>query len=279
MGSMFFIGIVSVVVISGLVSFFAKNKEIGVSIKKIILLVLLFAVVISATAFVGAAQGMTNMTSFFGLQVVNTLFGLLAFYLLKRPYFGDMSNSLFAPVLLTLVTAGCGMIGFYFIFNYYSGGDLAIYFAFTVIPFVLPQFVSTSFSAFKSIPQEIYKVWYFPINAEEVDYDNIDTSIVYMMELEYSKSVNDPRLTNTKLRAPMGIVFGDWFRSFVEGYNDRNGHDLIHYTHADNRPMGWIFYVKPSFLGTARFIDPDLTISQNKLTEKNIIIARRVEVV
>jgi hypothetical protein len=40
-----------------------------------------------------------------------------------------------------------------------------------------------------------------------------------------------------------------------------------------------MFYIKPSALGRARYIDPEQTIMQNKIGEKDIIIAKRVGMV
>lgn len=278
-----FIITLAVVSIAGLILFFIYGKTNRVlSNRKAILIYLCVALVISACGFVGKLPVFSgSMLYFVLLQLFFLGLGFLVFYLWRKNttgYFGN-SKSRVSSVLFVLVNAMLGMIGFALVFHYCNPGGLAPYYALSVVPFVLPQFLETSFAAYRSIPQEIHKVWYYPVGADEIDFEGIDTSTIYMLELEYSKSVADPRLMNTKLRAPVGMKFGDWFRSFIENYNQRFDEDPIHYLNDDRTPQGWIFYVKPSFIGTPRFIDPDKTIAENKLVEKRAIIVKRVGLV
>src|SRR5690606_5647719 len=139
-------------------------------------------------------------TYFILLQAAYAALGFLAYWLYKKFAPAELSEGRFAGVFFVLTNCFLGIIGFTLVYRYYSGSDLAPWYALCVLPFLLPQFLSTAFRAYREIPQEIHKVWYFPLHAEPVDYDNVDTSTIFMLELEYSKSVNDPRITNTKLR-------------------------------------------------------------------------------
>jgi uncharacterized membrane protein len=279
--------IIAFVVLSilGLIGFYInsrKQKAVGqlINNRKVIFAYLLFGIVISTGGFVGMSPTASrSMMYFFLLQAAYAGLGFLASWLYKKYAPAEVSEGRYAGVFFVLANTFLGMMGFALVYNYYSPGGLAPWYALCVLPFVLPQFLSTAFSAYRAIPQEIHKVWYFPLHADEVDYDNIDTSTIYMLELEYSKSINDPRITNTKLRAPLAMKFGDWFRSFIENYNYKYENDPIQYMGDDQTPLGWMFYTKASALGTAKFIDPDLTIAENKITEKNIILAKRVGVV
>lgn len=272
------LGLISIAAIIGFFIVSKQNK--AWSNKKVILYYVAVGLVISACGFSGLIPGIaSSFTSFLLFQVFFAGLGLLVSWLWNKGLGEDMPNqskTRMSSVLFVLINAVVGMIGFTLIFHYCNPDGVAPYFAMSVIPFVLPQFIAVSFQAYKEIPHEIHKVWYFPLDADEIDFDKIDTSTIYMLELEYSKSIADPRLTNTKLRAPIGMKFGDWFRSFVENYNYKYDTDPIHYLNNDHTPHGWIFYVKPGFLGSAKYIDPDKTISENRLSEKKAIIARRV---
>jgi hypothetical protein len=233
------------------------------------------------------------MTVFLLLQVVYLGLGYVASLVFKRNILGNFNTGGLTGVFFTLGNAMLGMIGFAVVYHYFESAGLpanssnledskvglAPYFALSVIPFVLPSFLALAFNYYQQIAQDIFKIWYFPMNADEIDFEEIDTNTIFMLELEYSKSIDDPRLINTKLRAPVTMNFGDWFRSFIENYNYKYDSDPIHFMTEHQSPQGWMFYVKPSFLGSAKFIDPDLTIAQNKISEKNIIIAKRVGVV
>ena len=211
---------------------------------------------------------------FIWLQLYSLGLGYIAAYLLGRHQAWKQPG--LSGSLMVTAQASLGMLGFALVFDRFQPGGLGPFMAWAVMPFVLPQFLKVCFRAYRSIPQEIYKLWYYPLHASEIDFDTIDTSTIYMLELEYSKSIDDNRIINTKLRAPVHMKFGDWFRSFLENYNHKYESDPIHYLLDGQRPQGWIFSTKPGWTGTARFIDPDLTIADNQISEQMVILARRV---
>ena len=271
--------------IAGLIGFYintGKQKAAGqvLNNRKFIFFYLLFGIVISCGGFIGKSPDASrSMMYFFGLQVVFAALGFLASWLYKKNAPEDMISGRYAGVFFVMANAFLGMIGFALVYHFCNPNGLAPWYAMCVLPFVLPEFLSTAFKTYLEIPQEIHKVWYFPLHADPVDYDNIDTTTIFMLELEYSKSINDPRITNTKLRAPVAMKFGDWFRSFIENYNYRYESDPIQFTNFDQTPLGWMFYTKAGALGKSKFIDPELTIAENNITEKDIILAKRVGVV
>ena len=289
MGFIIYIILLVIIAIVSCVGFFVLNKQNQVlSGKKAIFYYLAFSVVILLGGFIALLpSAATSMMYFLLLQVVYLGLGYLASIAFRKNVLGEFNSGTTSGIFFILGNAILGMIGFTIVYHYFAPPantavdslGLAPYYALSVIPFVVPYFLSTAFARYRAIPQEIFKVWYFPMHADEIDFENIDTSTIFMLELEYSKSVGDPRLINTKLRAPVAMNFGDWFRSFIENYNFKYDSDPIHFLQEDQSPQGWMFYVKPSFLGTAKFIDPDLSIAQNKIIEKNIIIAKRVGIV
>ncbi len=274
-----------VLTIVGFVGFYInmnKQKAAGnlMNNKKFIFFYLLFGILIAGGGAIGySPTASRSMSIFIAMQAAYAGLGFLAAWLYKKNAPAEIREGRFAGVFFVMANVFLGMIGFAALYHWLNPNGLGPWFALCAIPFVLPQFLSTAFAAYRTIPQEIHKVWYFPLHADPVDYDNIDTSTIWMLELEYSKSVNDPRITNTKLRAPVAMNFGDWFRSFIENYNYKYETDPIQYTNYDETPLGWMFFTKAGALGKSKFIDPDLTISENKITEKDIIQAKRVGMV
>lgn len=269
--------IFSIIFLISLVVFITRSKGSDVKNKKAILFTLLFAFIISVTGALAYAPALVSTAGFILFQVIFLGLGYLQTFLAKRGWYGVIQDKIMKVAFIAM-NASAGIVGFTFIFGLIGGHDLAPYFSLSGVIFVLPQFSAIAFESYINIPEEIYKVWYYPLDADEIDFEHIDTSVVYMIELEYSKNISDNRLLNSKVRAPLGMRFGDWFRSFIENYNERYDSDPIHYKDADDMPYGWIFYVKPPFLGTAKYVDPELTITENKLTEKRKIIAKRVAV-
>ncbi len=279
MSLLVYIILLGFVCIATLVGFFLTSRKNKVlSNKTIILYYLSVSIIISACGFIGLVPAIVQTGSslyFFLLQLFFLGLGVLVSFLWQRNTIEELKGqtSRLSGILFVATNALMGMVGFTLVFYYCSSEAIAPYYGLAVVPFVLPHFLKASYAIYTEIPQEIYKIWYFP--EDDIDLGKVDMSTIFMLELEYSKSINDSRLTNTKLRAPVGMKFGDWFRAFVEDHNYKHDMDPIHYQNIDGTPQGWIFYVKPSFLGTPRYIDPDLTIAQNKLSEKKAIIVRR----
>ena len=269
----------AVVFVVSFVAFFMANKSEGqLKNMRVILMFLLFTVLMSAGGLLGNSAS-DSMSYFFMLQVFCIVLGYVSSFLMKKEFFGQMANEKVSKSCFVLANATLGMIGFTLIFNHFNAMGLAPYYSLSVFSFVLPQFFATSFESYTEIPQEIYKVWYYPEEEREIDFDKIDTSKIFMLEMEFSKSIADNKLVNSKAKAPLGMMFGDWFMSFIENYNHKFDNDPIQYLNQDNSPTGWIFYTKPSFFGSAKYIDPDVSIADNNISEKNVIIARRVGVV
>ncbi len=269
----------AVVFVVSFIAFFMVNKAEGqLKNMKVILIFLLFTLLMSACGLLGKSSA-ESMSSFFMVQVLCLVLGYASSFLMKKEFFGQMANEKVSKPAFVLANAAAGMLGFALVFDHFNGMGLAGYYSISAFSFVLPQFFATSFEAYTEIPQEIYKVWYYPEDEKEIDFDKIDTSKIYMLEMEFSKSTADNKLVNSKAKAPLGMMFGDWFMSFIENYNHKFDSDPIQYLNQDNSPTGWIFYVKPSFFGNSKYIDPDLSIADNNLSEKNVIIAKRVEVI
>ena len=72
--------------------------------------------------------------------------------------------------------------------------------------------------------------------------------------------------------------FSDWFVSFIANYNMKFEDSPIQYSNYEGEPHGWIFYTKGNFFTGKKYIDPDITIKDNKLKENIAVVAKRVEV-
>ena len=134
-----------------------------------------------------------------------------------------------------------------------------------------------TFEAIVAIPVPIYKVWYYPDYPPEIDLDELDLNKVKVVELEFLKNLGESNTTNFKAKAPEELRFGEWFCMFIQNYNDKYEDNPIVIKDKSDTAYGWVFYIKPGFFGSKKFVDYDLTITQNKLNEKMIIVCRRVE--
>ena len=278
---MVFYIIAAVLALTGLIIFFVLNgSREDVRNRKVILFYLLFAVLLSSQGFFGLVRDINHSVWWFvGMQVIALLLGWLCHYLLSQNFFGELNKPVLSSVALIVANMGAGYIGLSLLFNNFHPSLLGIYYAASVLAFIIPYGFFLTFNLLASIPPEIHKIWYYPLDMEEPDFSNIDLNKIYLLELEFSKSPEDSTPKNYKAKAPMDMLFGEWYSSFINNYNYKFEEDPIQFLDRNKEPHGWMFFTKPrSFLQGKRFIDPDLTIKANKLTEKMVIVAKRVEV-
>jgi len=273
-----------IIVITGIIClavfFIINGSKEDVKNKKVLLFNLLFAVIMTAFGCIGYMDMIEESIWWFMLlQVAFLLLGVLFYYLLERNFFGEFKHLVTSQVLLLLANTAFGFLGFSLLFSFFHGDELALYYGMSALIFLIPFGFMLTFNLLASIPPEIHKVWYYPVDMDEPDFDKFDLNNIYLLELEFSKSPNDDTQKNYKARAPVDMIFGEWYRSFINNYNYKFEQEPIQFLDSNREPHGWMFFTKPqSFLQAKRFIDPDLTIKSNKLTEKTVIVAKRVEV-
>lgn len=212
------------------------------------------------------------------LQMFFLGLGSLTVYLFSIDFFGVLKLKILSEITILVVNVVLGIIGFTLLFNFLNKSNLGFSLSTSSVCFIIPYFLSWSFNLLASIPQEIFKVWYLNEDAPEPDFDKINVRKIYLLELELMKNVNASEITNIKVKAPIEMKFGDWFQSFILNYNGKFEDEPIQYQYLDGESMGWVFHTKPSFFRGKKFIDANLTISQNNLNEKIAIIAKRVQV-
>ena len=268
-------------VISFVVYFVFNGSTADFQPKKIFLSSLLFVVLIGACGLVGLASDVdVEIWWLVGLQVVFLLFGILFQVLLHFEFFGKLNRLALSAAFLLVANMLLGAAVFTLVYEHFSPGGLSVHYSLAVLCVAIPHLFMETFRVFASIPPPIYKLWYYQPDSDEPNFDDIDLNNIYLLELEFSKQHDDPSLKNYKARAPIDMVFGEWFGSFVKNYNYKFEEGPIEFMDkSTKRAYGWIFFTKPKSMWASRkYIDPAMTIKNNRLSEKTIIGARRVEV-
>lgn len=126
------------------------------------------------------------------------------------------------------------------------------------------------------IPLEIYQIWSYDKENRRMTEDDFDNSKVIVVEVSMFKQMADIEPLNIKAKSSEITPFGPWFKTLISDYNKKSPLNPI--AHGDNADSyGWIFYVNTSILGRKRYIDPTLSFAENRLKEKNVIIAKRTQ--
>jgi hypothetical protein len=182
-------------------------------------------------------------------------------------------------VLTTLAIVGLGAVLFSLVFNYLSIIPYGLWASTSLLPFLIPVLFAHTFAALVKIPNEIFKLWYYPRYAEEVKLDASDYYRLMLLEVQIYKNPHrkEPPI-KVKARTAGDIPFGLWFQKFVDDYNYKFPNDPIQTFDDTAHEYGWLFYyVKPSFFRLRFYIDFEQTILQNRLRENYLIVAKRVE--
>jgi hypothetical protein len=150
-----------------------------------------------------------------------------------------------------------------------------------LLSFVVPLLFLRAYEAMLAIPSEIRQVWYYPLNSPEIELDHIDYYRLKILTVELHKRPGrgEPPI-KIKARTPPELPFGQWFQKFIDDYNYKFPNSPIQVADDQLIPYGWLFYaVQPSLfrLQLRRYIDADLSIAHNRLDERYVIVAKRVE--
>lgn len=156
-----------------------------------------------------------------------------------------------------------------------SGKEMPSFGIQCLLPFVFPLLYTQTVNSYFDIPIEIYKVWKY---SEEYDSDTlrINRKRSIVMDVEIFRKVDDPASERITGKASEDVIFGQWFQRMIDDCNLKSPSSPIVYKNEGGAYYEWVFYTKPSFFKRRFYIDPDLTLADNRLKQHDVIIAKRV---
>lgn len=179
-------------------------------------------------------------------------------------------------LLLMAVIMLLGAYVFALVYNLLHAEPSGYIGATSMLIFFIPTVFYWTYIAFMQVPFEIYKVWEYPGDREEINFDGLDFDRLLVLDVEFSKRPDAEDRLRVKAKAPANISFGDWFRKFIDDYNYKFPGSTIEYIRADGSMHSWVFYCKKSFFHRRRMLDPERTITENKIRERVKITSKRV---
>lgn len=252
----------------------AKKQRL-LSDKKAVFYVLLTGVLLSCLGLLGYLQVEFIPYGYISLQVFYLLMGyfnyqwiLVYFTALKKEHFGKLI------LIIVIQTLLAGAL-FSFVFNLVNDFKYGLWASTSLITLLVsPLFIHTV-NIYLKIPIEIYKMKIYNPSPQGISIPPIGNEGLLVYEIELYKNTHDSEPTRLKAKSTQEMIFGHWFELILLDYNSRKFAAPIKYYDTEN-PYGWIFYTKPSFFLPRKYIDPDLSFRENKLSEKHVIISKRV---
>lgn len=252
----------------------AKKNEL-LNNKKLIYLLLCSALLLALPALLGYIDYWFMPYAYICLQIVYFILGYYYPVILKKiekeieykPYYVE-----FLFVFIVMLVGG-GL--FSLIFNLCNELQYGLWACTCVLPFIFPSLFRKAYHSFMEIPLEIYKVWSYT-NQDESSWDSeyMDENKIIVVELELAREASDRSPLNIKAKASEDMPFGVWFKVFLDDYNIKSSASPIVYSDYENS-YGWIFYRLSSILGRKKYLDADLSFTQNKIKGDQVIIAKR----
>jgi len=251
-----------------------KNKFINN--KKLIISVLLLSIALAIPSLLGFLSLSYMPWGYIISQLYHIVLGSVFVYLMTKYYADELLGRKLFIIVALMIACLLGFYLFQIIFNALSTIEIGTWTATSTFNFVIPLLFWWSYVALISIPAEIYKIWKYPALPINLDMEHLDFNRMLVLELEVYKHTSDPEPIKVKVKAPENMMFGNWFYKFIEDYNIKFPKSPVKYQADDQEVYKWIFFIKTSFFKRNIFIDPELNIRENGISEKVTIYAKRV---
>lgn len=265
----------AVIISTFFLSIFNKKNSL-LNNRKLIVWVLVSGLVLSLPGLLGLLRFMFMPWGYIMSMSYALCLGTLAVYLLLKIDQGMIEKSKFFSFFLFLIVIGLAVYLYQLLFDWIGVMDIGLLAGTSVFVSIIPLLFWWTYIDLISIPTEINKIWEYPIYPLDVNIDHLDFDKLLVLELELYKDVNDIEPLKVKVKAPKEMVFGVWFGKFIDDYNLKFPNSSIIYRDSYQQSFKWTFFVKRSVFRRNLYIDPDLSIEQNNVTEKMTIHAKRV---
>lgn len=253
-----------------------NRKNQFLSNKKLIISVLILGIILSIPGFLGFLNFKFMPWGYIICQITYVLLGSLYVYLLTKYYPAALLERKGFIIFATFIAAVLGLYLFQLIYHWLGNVEFGWWAGGSIASFFIPMIFWWAYVSLLNIPQEIYKIWRYPDTPLEINMDHVDFDNLLVLELELYKKSSDAEPLKVKVKAPENMNFGMWFHKFIDDYNLKFAKNPVEYKIGNQENYSWIFFVKTSFFQRNLFIDPDLDIKQNQISEKMTIYAKRV---
>lgn len=180
-----------------------------------------------------------------------------------------------AKIIFTLFQTVVAMLLFVLVFNLCNELKYGLWASTTMLAFVLPSLLVQSYRLFIYIPTPIYKIWEYDSAHGFNAPDELDHSKLKVVRVEVFKQETDAKPTRINTKFHDDMIFSDWIKLLLDDYNKQWAHAPIQVFSEES--SGWIFYVKSWALAPRRYLDYELTLKENRIKERHLIVGKRVK--
>jgi hypothetical protein len=270
----FILAILSVI----LMGFVFRNKNAKLARFSTTLYYLIYSLLIGSSGFLGnhAVFGFSNTILYFIFISWFLILGFLHIVFLKKFLPWTFKKSFWPESALSFGIACLGTAFMLVAFHYAHVSVFERIYLVPVLFFLVPFLFYLTYALYLDIPVKVLRKWRYPVDEHIDDPTDREMDSPLVVGFEFKKRANDEDLTSFRAKAPREMVFGKLFYYFINDYNDRNPDEKIEFLDKMEKPYNWIFYHKPGWFGSVRYIDPEDTNSFNFIKENSVIVCKRV---
>jgi len=251
----------------------AKVKESGKKKWMILLYLLSGGILIGLISLMGLID-FANLKLWYFIAAQGWLLtiGILHVWLIEKIIPLDDKNT--GRILFTIAVCFFGYAMAVIPFAFYFKTPFPRVYLMPAFFFLAPTFVFIAFSKFIEIPLKVFKTWIFPAPGTLPDPSDNEMADPIIVNFEISKQCADKR-TVFKAKAPKGMNLGKLFYFFIMDYNSRHSDNPIMIADGNNKPFGWSFYITQSIIQGRTHLDPEVSVSGNRIKENASVICER----
>jgi hypothetical protein len=266
--------LIAVIVVAIMTIINKKNKVLNN--RKLILIILCTSLILGIPGFLGFLDLQFMPWGYLFCMFIYLVLGILYVWLAGSHYESELIEKKGFFFLCTLIACLLGIFLFKLAFDWLNDLRYGLWAGTSIFVFLIPPVFWWAYIAFLSIPLEIYKVWQYPEFSADISMEHLDFDRLLVLEVDLYKNIEDLEPLKVKAKAPRNMNFSIWFQKFIDDYNLKFPNAPIQYKAENGESFKWIFYIKASFFKQRSFIDPELDIEQNNITESYTIYAKRV---
>lgn len=257
----------------------SRVKEIGKYKNKTLIYFFLTALCFGIAGLFGLTSLLDDLTTFFiVLQIMVLIIGILHSVFIYKMLPWTSKNKFLWEFLFSFSIACLGALLLLLVFKFIVGLEILQYLMLSaVFWFFVPFLFIQAFYRYIAIPSKVFRKWYYPVGKEIADPLDSELVALLVVSFVFHKKMNDPEITTFRAKAPQKMVFGRLFYYFINDYNERHPESSIEFIDQGVQPFGWVFYLKPRWIGIRRYIDPDQIIRDNRIKENSIIVCQRIK--
>lgn len=265
-----------VVVVATAIMTIINKKNKVLTNKWLIVIMLLTGIVLGLPGFLGFLDLQYMPWGYLFGQLYYLAAGIVFVWLAGKHYESMLMQQRVFFFICSFIATLLGIFLFKLAFDWLNDLEYGLWASTSVFIFLLPTLFWWAYISFLNIPLEIYKTWEYPLYPEDIGMEHLDFNRLLVLEVNLYKHVEDTEPLIVKAKAPRNMNFGLWFQKFIDDYNLKFPNSPVLYKQSNTESYKWIFYIKPSFFRQRHFIDPDLNIEENNITEQYTIFAKRV---